>query len=106
MIQLNSSVSLMLFLPIVQTHLTLLLAQGKIFDRLFFTAWLREMRSCPMCLGFWTAVILGLFTGIRNPIEILAIAGIGHLIYLAREKYLPCEKCKIPDAIPFRVIGE
>jgi len=58
-----------------------------------------------MCLGFWTALILSIAAGIYHPIDILAIAGIGHVIFLAREKYLPCDKCKLPDPIPFRISG-
>lgn len=93
------------FLPFVQAHLTLLFSEGKIFDPIFRGVWLKELRSCPLCLGFWTALIVGLTAGVYHPLGILSIAGIGHLIFLAREKFLPCDKCKIPDPIPFRVVN-
>lgn len=57
-----------------------------------------------MCLGVWTAVLLSILARIHNPVQILILAGIGHIVFLLREKYLPCDKCKIPDAIPFKVI--
>lgn len=95
----------MLLLPLIQSHLTLLLAEGKVFDWLFRGVWLKGLRSCPMCLGFWTSLIVALPAGIYNPFEILGIAAAGHLIFLARDKYLPCDKCKIPEPISFRVIN-
>ena len=63
------------------------------------------MRSCSMCLGFWTAFFVSLFAGFYNPVQILAVAGIGHVLYLLREKHLPCDKCKIPEPIPFKMVG-
>ena len=105
MIPLNFNASQTLFLSIAQGHLTILFSEGKIFDPVFRGAWLKQLRSCPMCLGFWTALIVGFTAGVYHPLGILAIAGIGHMIFLAREKYLPCDKCKIPKPIPFRLVN-
>src|SRR6267378_4114434 len=101
MMQLNLNASQLLLLPLAQSQLTLLLAEGKVFDWLFRGARLKELRRCPMCLGFWTSLIVAVPTGIYNPFSILAIAAVGHLIFLARDKYLPCDKCKIPEPISF-----
>lgn len=54
-----------------------------------------------MCLGVWTAALLCLLDRIYNPVLILAVAGVGHLVYLAREKYLPCNDCKLANPIKF-----
>src|SRR5260370_24633858 len=84
----------LLIVSIAQSHLTLLLNQGKIFDSIFRTAWLKELRNCPMCLGVWTASAVSILARFYNPYQILAVAGIGHAIFLLREKYLPCDTCK------------
>src|SRR6267142_73248 len=99
-----SALLLLLFLAIAQSHLTLLFS-GKIFDPVFRTSWLKELRLCPMCLGVWTAGVISLLAGLYNPVHILTIAGIGHVLFLLREKYLPCDKCKVPEPIPFKIIG-
>src|SRR5712664_1115767 len=96
---------LMLFSAIAGSQLTCLLSEGKIFDPIFRGAFLKELRNCPLCLGFWMALTVSLAAGIYHPIGILAIAGIGHLITLVRERFLPCDKCKVPDPIPFKVVG-
>lgn len=95
----------MLLLAAGQSHLTLLLTDGKIFDRLFRGSFLREMRKCPMCLGCWTAAALCLSTGFYFPEQILFVAGLGHVLFLLREKFLPCDKCKLSDPIPFKLIN-
>jgi len=107
MTQFNFSALLpLLFLAIAQSHLTLLLKDGKIFDPWFdLHSWLKELRSCPICIGWWTALTISVFAGIRNPWQTLAIAGIGHVLFLLREKYLPCDKCKVLEPIPFKIIG-
>src|SRR6266550_4009886 len=100
---LNFSV-LLLLLSLAQSHLTLLLHNGKIFDPIFRTTWLKELRSCAMCLGVWTAAIVSFLAGFHNPWKILAVAGLGHILFLLREKYLPCDKCKVSEPIPFKLI--
>lgn len=82
-----------------QAHLTLLLSKGTIFDR-FWPKRLSALRSCPMCLGFWTAGIVSIFVGWKLW---LGIAAIGHLIYLIREKYLPCAACSAPELPAFKI---
>jgi hypothetical protein len=92
----------MLLLSIAQSHLTLLLREGRVFDWCFHARLLKEMRECPMCLGAWTALGVSLTAGLRSPCQILVVAGVGHVLYLVREKYLPCDKCTIPPAVPFK----
>lgn len=57
-----------------------------------------------MCLGVWTAVGVSLMVGLYNPVWVLALAGAGHVLFLLREKFLPCDKCK-PMAIPFKMVN-
>jgi hypothetical protein len=95
---------LLLPLAIPQSHLTLLFKEGKIFDGLFRTRWLKDLRECPFCLGTWTATAVSILAGCYNPYQILTIAGLGHVLFLLREKYLPCDKCKTPISIPFKTI--
>ena len=93
-----------MLLPIAQAHLTLLLKEGTIFDKFFRTKFLKELRACPLCLGVWTAALVSLLVGIHNPAMILAVAGVGHILFLLREKFLPCDSCKI-RSIPFKIVG-
>lgn len=93
-----------MLLPIAQAHLTLLLKDGAIFDRFFRTKFLKEMRSCPACLGVWTATIVSLMAGVHNPSLVLFVAGVGHALFLLKEKILPCDSC-IVKSIPFKIVG-
>lgn len=78
-------------LAFIQSHLTLLLGKGEIFK------WCRRWKpvasllDCPMCVGFWTAAIGSL----AAPwwFGWLLVAALGHVLYLAREKWLPCADC-------------
>lgn len=89
----------MLFVAaLVQSHLVLLLREAKVF------AWLRTklplwgVWQCNYCTGFWVAGGLSiLWTGWRSW---LIIAAGGHLITLAREKYLPCNACTQAPTVP------
>jgi hypothetical protein len=53
----------------------------------------------------YTAITVSLFAGIYDPWQIIAVAGLGHTLFLLREKYLPCDKCKVPEPIPFKFVG-
>jgi hypothetical protein len=99
-----NSTGLLLLLAIPQSHLTLLFKEGKIFDSIFRTHWLKDLRECPFCLGVWTATVISILAGYYNPYQILMVAGLGHALFLLREKYLPCDKCKVPTSIPFKII--
>lgn len=63
-----------------------------------------------MCLGVWTAVGVALLAGVYDPTWILAVAGVGHVFFLLREKYLPCGECRMQEvedpglggAVPFK----
>lgn len=87
-------------LSIAQSHLTLLLKDGRIFDSKYL--WLNKLRSCPMCLGFWTSIVISVLFGM--PESFLIVAGTGHVLYILREKYLPCDKCKVSEVIPFEFL--
>jgi hypothetical protein len=80
----------------------LLLHDGKVFDWLFRGKLLGELRVCPMCLGVWTTIAVSLAAKVYNPWCMLVVAGVGHVLYLLRDKYLPCDKCTIPPAVPFK----
>lgn len=89
---------------VVQSHLTLLLSQGKVFDRLFVFRWLKEFRQCSLCLGFWTAIIVSVIFGCFDFRFILFTAGLGHIFFLLRERYLPCDKCKVTESRLFKFV--
>src|SRR3990167_5089682 len=79
-------------------YTTLLLMQGTIFNRP--RQWLKglhpklkELTECPLCLGWWVAVSLSVAAGIWNPVSILAVVGVAHLLYLFVAKHLPCDGC-------------
>lgn len=92
----------MLLLALAQSHATLLLREGQVFDWLFRGKVLTAMRACPICLGFWAAIGVSLLAKVYSPWQVLAVAGLGHVLYLLRDKYLPCDKCTIPPAVPFK----
>ena len=96
----------LLLASVAQAHLTLLLSKATIFDRprKWISAQhplLAELLSCPMCKGWWLAFP---FVGL-HPIRWLFVAGLGHLIYTAREKYLPCEACAAKAPTSFKVMN-
>src|SRR5271157_662468 len=100
MIPFNFSVLLMT--SVAQSQLTLLLKEGTIFDPLFRWSWLRKMRACSLCLGFWTSVITSLLVGIYSPIFVLSVAAIGYVFSLLRDKYLPCKECRV-ESVSFKM---
>lgn len=55
-----------------------------------------------MCLGFWTSIIISILFG--TPESFLIVAGVGHVLYMFREKYLSCDKCKVLTPIPFKFL--
>jgi hypothetical protein len=58
-----------------------------------------------MCLGFWTALVVSFSAGFYNPYQVLTVAGLGHVLYLLRDKYMPCDKCKVvSSSIPFKLV--
>ena len=79
-------------------HLTLLLKEAEILNRP--RTWLIEKHpllkrlfECPLCLNFWAA----LFNMAFPPLSVaLAIMGLAHVIYLYRDKNLPCSSCVKP----------
>ncbi len=93
-------------LSVVQSHLTLFLKDGSIFDFIFRGSWLKKLRNCSMCLGFWTGVIVSFFSSVYRPEQVLAIAGLGHVFYLLREKYLPCDMCRSREPISFNLLSK
>lgn len=53
---------------------------------------LPKLTSCPMCLGFWAALVV---MALPLPaLVVLVVSGIGQTLYLLREKLLPCQECK------------
>jgi hypothetical protein len=58
-----------------------------------------------MCLGVWTATVLTLGARGFYPEQILAVAGLGHILFLLRARFLPCDACKVQNPIPFKLVG-
>lgn len=90
-------------LVVAQSHLTTLLTEGSLFN------WFRkdkgligELFSCSLCMGFWTALFIAVFSHL-GLFDGLAIAGLGHLITLARHKYLPCDGCTKATVGDFKI---
>jgi len=56
-----------------------------------------KLLDCPMCLGFWVAVALCVpfVLSVRwlLPYFILAVAGVGLVLYEWKQKHLPCVNC-------------
>jgi hypothetical protein len=92
----------MLLLAVAQSHAVLLLHDGSVFDWVFRGKLLKEMRGCVICLGFWAAIGVSLLGGIRSPWQMLVVAALGHVLYQARDKYLPCDKCRVPPPVTFK----
>jgi len=80
-------------LSLAQAHLVYLVVASrlslKIRSKLKSPKLLEELLSCPVCTGFWIALILARF----HPIETLAIGFLGSVLYEAKEKILPCKQC-------------
>ena len=52
-----------------------------------------------MCLGVW--VVLALWKLPYLP-ELLCVMGLAHLLYILRDKYLPCPSCEGKET-PYKV---
>jgi hypothetical protein len=57
-------------------------------------------------MGFWTGIGVAMIGWFINPIEIGGIMALGHLIYQARERWLPCKACGPKPEIPFAIVGK
>jgi len=62
----------------------------KVQSKLKLPPLLKELFSCPICIGFWVAAIFAA----GHPIKTLAIGFLGSVFYEAKQKLLPCEQCK------------
>ena len=51
-----------------------------------------------MCTGFWCAEALSLASGLGWFSYPLALGFLGGLFYAWKEKFLPCDKCKVEPA--------
>ena len=100
-----------LLASVAGSHLLLLLSQGSILTRP--REWLKqrhpllkELIECQLCLGFWCSLAVGIAAGIYRPVDLLAIAGLSHLVTLVRERFLPCEDCsKAVDTGGWKVVN-
>jgi len=80
----------------------LLLSKGTIFDAIFRGRFLLNLRQCPMCLGLWAAALLLIMRGCFDPVDVLFVAGVGHALYIFRDKFFPCSACEV-KSIPFKI---
>src|SRR5882757_3537694 len=78
---------------LAQAHLVYLVVNSQISlrvrSRLKLPKILQELFACPVCTGFWIALILARF----HPIETLAVGFLGSVLYEAKEKFFPCKQC-------------
>lgn len=49
----------------------------------------KELLACPVCIGFWVALLICW----GRPIDTLAVGFAGGILYELRAKFLPCKKC-------------
>ena len=61
----------------------------KLQSKLKLPSFFKELLSCPVCIGFWIAL---LFAG-GHPIKALAIGFLGSSLYELKQKFLPCKQC-------------
>lgn len=64
----------------------------KLRSKLKLPALVRELLACPVCVGFWIALVLCW----GRPIDTLAVGFAGGILYELRAKFLPCKKCTNP----------
>jgi hypothetical protein len=97
-------------LSLAQAHLTRILLTAEILSKP--RAWLQgkhpllqKLLSCPMCTGFWTALLGAIAFPVASiPLDTLTIAGLGFTIYMLVE-LLPCDKCSHSEPSgEFRVV--
>jgi hypothetical protein len=90
-----SELSRLITLGVASSHLTLLLLKSTLLEKprrfLSRLPLLKRLLECPMCLGVWVALALWKLPYLP---EVLAIMGIAHIIYLVRDKFLPCPACE------------
>ena len=103
---------ILLIASVAGSHLLLLLQRATLLERP--RQWLkqrhpllRELIECQLCLGFWTSLAVGIAAGIYQPVDLLAVAGLSHLVTLVRERFLPCEDCsKAVDTGGWKVVNK
>lgn len=102
-----NSIDNIILCSLAQSHILLLLQKGTIFDKfrnyVSRNSIVNKLVECPMCLGFWIALVISFCVG-GDPISLFAIAGLGHIITLLRDKYLPCKTCTVSTESGFKVI--
>ena len=94
-----NSLPMLITASVAASHLTLLLLKATVMDRprnlLKRSRLLKKLLECPLCMGWWVAMATYLVS-LRWPmlVEVVAVAGAAHMIYLYREKNLPCPSCE------------
>lgn len=80
-------------LSLAQAHLVYLLVNSslsvKLQSKIKPPPLVKQLLSCPVCIGFWIALLFAL----GHPIETLAIGFLGGCFYELRQKFLPCKEC-------------
>lgn len=94
-----SRLPMLITASVAAAHLTLLLLKADILSKprnlLKRVSLLKRLLECPLCLGWWVATATYLMASLWPlPIEVLAVAGLAHMIYLYRERNLPCPDCE------------
>ena len=84
---------------VAAAHLTLLLLKAEILTKprnlLKRMLLFKRLLECPLCLGMWVAMAMSLLW-LLSPlaVEVIAVAGLAHMIYLYRDKNFPCPECE------------
>lgn len=81
-------------LSMAQAHLVYLVVNSslslKLQARFRLPNLLKELLACPVCTGFWGALVLAL----GHPVQTLVIGFVGSVLYEAKQKFLPCQECQ------------
>ena len=94
-----SKLPMLITASVAAAHLTLLLLKSEILTKprtlLKRLPLLKRLLECPLCLGWWVALGMSLLW-LLYPlvVEVIAVAGLAHMIYLYRDKNLPCPECE------------
>ena len=81
-------------LSLAQAYLVYLVVKSslslKLRSKLHLPMVLTELLDCPICTGFWIALVLSK----GHVIKLCAIGFLGSVFYEAKEKFLPCASCQ------------
>ena len=103
------NLQMLIIVSVAASHLTLLLLKATVLAKprqvLSKLPLFKKLLACPLCLGWWIAMATYMSAKLLPlPIEVIAVAGLAHMIYLYRDKNLPCPDCEKPVDNGYKVV--